>query len=104
MAKKFTINVHGETLPCAPTMGAMLRFHRETGRDISEANLGSLTDLCTYLWCCVVAGCSNEGRPFDLSLMDFADSLSPEDMQTFAEALAEDNPEDAHADEAKKKP
>ena len=68
-------------------MGAMLRFKQETGREITEIEPNSFTDLCTYLWCCVVSASKREGKPFDLSLMDFADSLSPEDMAEWNKAI-----------------
>lgn len=78
--KRIEININGTAYPCSPTMGAMLRFKQETGKEITEINPTSFTELCTYLWCCVVSGAKREGKAFDLSLMDFADSLTPEDM------------------------
>lgn len=78
--KRIEITINGEAYPCSPTMGAMLRFKQETGKEITEIDPTSLTELCTYLWCCVVSGAKREGKAFDLSLMDFADSLTPEDM------------------------
>lgn len=58
-------------------MGAMLRFKQETGKEITEIDPTSFTDLCTYLWCCIVSGAKHEGKHFDMSLMDFADALTP---------------------------
>ena len=58
-------------------MGAMLRFKRETGREVTELDGGSLSDLCTYLWCCVKSASSADGRDFGLSLMEFADVIDP---------------------------
>lgn len=78
--KRIEITINGEAYPCSPTMGAMLRFKQETGKEITEIDPTSFTELCTYLWCCVVSGAKREGKAFDLSLMDFADSLTPEDM------------------------
>lgn len=97
--RKFEIYINGEAYPCIPTMGAMLRFKEETGREVSELNAASLSDICTYLYCCVVSACKREGKPFDLSLMDFADSISPEDMQRWNEGLSEG----VKADEEQKK-
>lgn len=78
--KRIEITINGEAYPCSPTMGAMLRFKQETGKEITEIDPTSFTDLCTYLWCCVASGAKREGKAFDLSLMDFADSLTPEDI------------------------
>lgn len=78
--KRIEITVNGEAYPCNPSMGAMLRFKQETGKEITEIDPTSFSELCTYLWCCVVSGAKREGKPFNLSLMDFADNLTPEDM------------------------
>lgn len=78
--KRIEINVNGVGYPCTPTMGAMLRFKQETGKEITEIDPSSFTDLCTYLWCCVVAASKREGKEFGMSLMDFADGITPEDM------------------------
>lgn len=88
--KSIEINVNGTAYPCSPTMGAMLRFKQQTGREITEIDPTSFSDLCTYLWCCVASAANREGKPFELSLMDFADSLEPEDMAAWNEAIAEE--------------
>jgi hypothetical protein len=68
----------------------MLRFKQETGREITEIDPTSFTDLCTYLWCCVASAAKREGKPFDMSLMEFADSLTPEDMTEWNAAITAD--------------
>lgn len=82
---KTEITVNGKAYPCRQTMGAMLRFRRETGRDITEMD-GSLSDMCVFLWCCVASACQADGVEFGLSLMDFADSVAPDDMASWAES------------------
>lgn len=91
MMKKIEIKINGEAYPCSPTMGAMLRFKRETGKEITEIDPGSFTDLCAYLWCCVMSASKREGKDFDMSLMDFADNITPEDMQAWNLAIAGDS-------------
>lgn len=68
-------------------MGAMLRFKKETGKEVTELQNGSFSDLCAYLYCCVASASSADKVPFDMSLMDFADALSPEDMTTWAKQV-----------------
>ena len=85
--KRIEININGEAYPCSPTMGAMLRFKQETGREITEIDPTSLSDLCTYLWCCVVSAAKREGKQFNYSLMDFADNINPNDMKKWNEAI-----------------
>ena len=84
-------------------MGAMLRFKEQTGREITQIDPSSLSDLCTYLWCCVKAGAKREGKEFDLSLMDFADSLTPDDMAEWNAAIMEAAPADEDDESREKK-
>lgn len=84
---KDKIVIKGKAYPCRPTMGAMLRFRKETGKEVTEISGGSLTDLCTYLYCCVASASAADGLDFNMSLMDFADALSPEDMSAWANSM-----------------
>ena len=84
-------------------MGALLRFRQETGREITEINPSSFSDLCTYLWCCVASAAKREGLQFDMSLMDFADSLTPEDMTQWSEAIKDEADPEAEASGEKKR-
>ncbi|MBR3466873.1 MAG: hypothetical protein IKH15_06610 [Bacteroidales bacterium] len=95
------VTIDGRELPCRPTMGAMLRYKEATGREATTIDATSVTDLVTYLWCCVVSACKRDGIAFDMSLMDFADGLDPEAITKWTESLmAESKPEEG--DEEKK--
>ena len=85
--KKMTIVVDGKEYPCRPTMGAMLRFKQQTGKDVSEMT-GDVSDTATYIWCCVVSACKREGIKFDMQLMDFADAVTEDDMTAWAAGTA----------------
>lgn len=89
--KKLTIK--GKEYPCHITMGAMLRFQRETGRDISEMKSGDAADLIVFIWCCTASACNSEGVEFGLSLYDFADALSPETLKEFSGGMGPDESE-----------
>ena len=101
--KKVEITIGKETFPCRPTMGAMLRFKQETGREVTEIDTTSFTDLCTYIWCCIVSASKADGKKFKLSLMDFADNISPDDMNEWAKSVQDDadTSDEATADEKK---
>lgn len=101
--KRIEIEVNGMAYPCSPTMGAMLRFKQETGREITEINPSSLSDLCTYLWCCVVSASKREGKEFDMPLMDFADSINPDDMVKWNQAITADSGNAKANDDGEKK-
>ena len=75
-------------------MGAMLRFKNETGREVTDID-GGFSDLCTYLWCCVVSACNKDNMNFDMSLMDFADSINPEDMTAWSQVVMSEESESA---------
>ena len=81
------IVVNGKTYPCRQTMGAMLRFKRETGKEASAIGADSVTDLVTYLWCCVLSACKHDGVEFTYTLEDFADSLTMEDVTKWTDAI-----------------
>lgn len=95
---KVKVTINGVDYPCRPTMGAMLRFKKETGKEVTELQNGSFSDLCAYLYCCVASASSADKVPFDMSLMDFADALSPEDMTAWAKQVQGDNAEQADAE------
>jgi hypothetical protein len=81
---KVEVTINGKAYPCRPTMGAMLRFKKETGKEVTELTNTDITGLCTYLYCCVASACAADKVEFNMPLIDFADSLSPEDMQAWA--------------------
>ncbi len=101
---KIEITINGEAYPCCQTMGAMLRFKQETGREVTEINAENLTDLVTYIWCCTASACKKEGKQFDMSLMDFADAVTPDDMADWTEhVLSHTETESKETTETKKK-
>lgn len=85
-----TIRINGVDYPFRTTMGAMLRFRREHGRDLSELDQTDIEGLLKFIWCCVKSASSADGVTFDLSFEQFADALTPE---TFGDICAEMNGE-----------
>ena len=81
------IEINGKAYPCRVTMGALLRFKRETGRDISQMGETDVEALVTLLWCCVVSASKADGVEFGMSLMDFADLLDPDTLKRWEEGL-----------------
>lgn len=84
---KVEVTIDGIAYPCRPTMGAMLRFKKETGKEVTELNAQSFSEMCVYLYCCVASASSADKIPFDMSLMDFADAISPDDLNNWAAAM-----------------
>ena len=76
MSKRILIN--GKEYPVRMTMGALLRFKRETGREVSEIKKTDVADQVILLWCIVTAACSADKVEFGIGLEEFADALTPE--------------------------
>ena len=79
---KFNVTINGKAYPCVETMGALLRFKEETGRELTELAKNP-SDVAIYLWCCVRSGCKRDGIEFPLSLMEFADNIDEETVNAW---------------------
>lgn len=84
-------------------MGAMLRFKQETGKEVTSIDGESVSDVCTYLWCCTVSACAKEGVPFDYTIMDFADSIDESDIIAWSTELNSAAEADAANSDSRKK-
>lgn len=93
----------GRELPCRMTMGAMVRFKRETGRDVAEITDGGIADMILLLWCCIKSACNADGEPFEESFEMFADSLDADILQEFIAGLASQSEDGGQKKSPKKK-
>lgn len=87
--------------PCRQTMGAFLRFKRETGREATEIT-NDLTDLLTFLYCCTASAAAADGLDFDLTLEEFADRISPDELNQWTAAMQAEAAEANTTDDEKK--
>ena len=93
---KQSITIQGRTFPCRQTMGAFLRYKRETGREATDMQ-GNMTDMLTFLYCCIVSACQADGMafqwleasgtPHDYTLIDFADRVTVDDINQWTEHM-----------------
>lgn len=79
------IVINGEKYPYVETMGAMLGFKQETGKDMPE----DLEEILKYMYHVVKAVCRRENKPFELSFDDFADGLDADEFNRVYLGLAE---------------
>lgn len=87
------IEVYGRKLPCRVTMGALLRFKRMTGYEVSEIKDGDLEATIRFLWCCVQSSCNADGVTIDMDFERFADGLEmPEATAVLNEVQSEGRP------------
>lgn len=103
MEGKFEITIDGVAYPCRPTMGAMLRFKRETGKELTEMDSTCVSELCTFLYCCVASASAAEGREFNLSLLEFADRIDPAQLIAWSQRMDAANGPEAAPDDGEKK-
>lgn len=82
---RFSISIGEVSYPALLTNGAMLRYTRETGKDVSD--ISAFGDWLALIYCCVVSGCKREGVSFAMSLEDFADATTPEDIERWVSAV-----------------
>lgn len=80
------LRVGGKEYPCRVTMGAMVRFKNESGKDVSELRQNDIGDLMLFIYCCVKSASHADGESFDMDFETFADHLDPESVNTFYEA------------------
>ena len=87
--KKITIiiNINGQEYPCRLTLGAMRRFKRITGKDVTALTEGDVDDVVTLIYCCTASACNADGVAFALTIDDFADSLEPDCMKDFVREM-----------------
>ena len=64
-------------------MGAMVRFKRESGKDIREVNQTDVDLMLMFVWCCVKSACNADEVEFDIAFDRFVDMLEPEDFTEF---------------------
>lgn len=90
--KKIMIEVGGKAYPCHLTMGAMLLFKQNTGKDLADGlNGGNLEEMLMFLWCCIVSTCRGDHVEFDVSFEEFCDLVTPESMAQWNKTIAEAN-------------
>lgn len=82
---KFSITINGASYPALLTNGAMLRYQRETGKEVSD--ISSFGDWLALIYCCVVSGCRREGVAFSLTFEDFAEATTPEDVERWVASV-----------------
>lgn len=81
------MTIGGKEYPFRMTMGALMRFKREVGKDVSRMDANDLTENLILIWCCIVSACVVDNVPFELSAQELADRLEPQDVATMVQEL-----------------
>lgn len=85
---KIELEINGKKYPCRQTMGAMLLFKQLTNKEVTDIK-GDISDMCTLLYCCIKSACRHDNIEFNLELMDFADSITPENIVAWSQVINE---------------
>ena len=101
MEKKIEVTINGVAYPCRWTMGAMLLFKQQTGREATTVTPEAVSDMITLIWCCIKSASRHERIDFNLSLEDFADGITPDEATTMFSVLGSDDAQDEGGDEKK---
>lgn len=83
------IKIGKKTFPCRVTMGAMRRFKDITGKEATSLTQADLSDLVTFIYCCVASACNADKVEFSLSVDDFADNLDMDTLNRFFESQSD---------------
>lgn len=78
------VEVDGVSYPAEVSLGAMLLFKKETGKEISEIN--GLSDTIVWLWCCVKSASSLTSNPLEMKCDEFASRCTMETLEAWTEA------------------
>ncbi len=80
------IKLYGNEYPMRVTMGSMIAFKRETGKDISEIG-NDLEMLTIFMFCCVRSACRADGIDFPVDFETFADGMDLTDFNNFQQNM-----------------
>lgn len=85
--KKTKIKVGDKEFPCRVTMGAMVRFKNESGKDVSKLEKTNISELVLFVYCCVKSACNADKVEFDYDFQSFADLMEPDVANSFYEDM-----------------
>ncbi|PTL33368.1 hypothetical protein C7120_01740 [Prevotella sp. oral taxon 376] len=83
------VELNGKEYPCGLVMGALLRFKRETGKDVSQMKQDDLEDLLMLMWCCVKCSSQAENIDFPMDFETFCNSITPAVLNGWNERIGE---------------
>ena len=69
------------------TMGAMVRFKNESGKDVSKLEKTNISELVLFVYCCVKSACNADKVEFGYDFQSFADLMEPDAANSFYEDM-----------------
>ena len=84
------IELNGKVFPCRMTMGALLRYKRMRGEDVSALRDNDLEGMVTLMFCCLQSACKADDVAFDMDFETFVDCITPADIARWNDMVASD--------------
>jgi len=81
------IEVDGVTYPLRASMKAWRDFETNTGTRMADIGEADITKVPELLYYCAAAGARKEGTAFDVTLDDWMDSITTDDIMDMQEAI-----------------
>lgn len=82
------IRIGDQEYPAYQTMGAMLAFKQETGKEVTEIPATDISGMMAYLFCVVRSACKREKVEFPFTdTQALGDGITLEDFKAWADSL-----------------
>lgn len=85
--KQLKLKVNGMDYPCRITMGALLLYKRNMGKEVVLNEHSDMEDILMFMWCCIVSACRADGVEFNMDFETFCCYLEPQDVAAWNEAI-----------------
>lgn len=77
------ITIKGKEYPCRVTMGSMIRYKNDTGREVADIDNKDMEGVTRFLYHSVKSACKVDDLEFDLEFEEFADHVTLVDIAGF---------------------
>ena len=83
------ITIDGKTYPLRATMRAWRDFETQSGVKMAEIAEADVTRVPELLWHCAAAGCRKDKKDFHITLDDWMDAITTDDLVEMQETIQE---------------
>jgi hypothetical protein len=83
------ITIEGQSYPLRASIGAYRAFEESSGVRVAEVDTNDMIRVVELLWHFAKAGCKHEGVKFEVSLEDWFDSITVDQLPYLAETIVE---------------
>jgi hypothetical protein len=82
------IQINGVTYPLRASMGAWRKFEQATGVKVTGVDADDITRIPEMAYYFIESGCKAAGMKFELTVDEFLDLVTVQDVQAISEAIA----------------